>query len=233
MSERKVLDLYSGQGTVDWNTVASSGQIASAIIKASEGASLTDSHVERNALRAAAAGIPVSYYHFGRPDLGAPSPPIDARQEAEHFLRTIADLVRPSNQVFQSGRNAAVWLDLEKPLERWNEREGVDWVSTFLAQVEKQYPVGLYTSRAWLEREVTPLASSMSQLLKRTDGSQRAIWVARYGVNDGMVPDRTRHNPDDKVPGEWGSYDLWQYTSQGALPGVPTPCDLSLARLRP
>ncbi|WP_158257622.1 glycoside hydrolase family 25 protein [Haliangium sp. UPWRP_2] len=232
MSERRVLDLYSGQGTVDWNVVARSGQLAFAIIKASEGATLSDSRVERNGLRAAASGIPISYYHFARPDLGDPSPPGDARQEAEHFLSTIADLPRPTRQIFQSGRTAAVWLDLEKPIERWNEREGFLWVTAFLAVVEKQHPVGLYTSRAWLEREVTPLASSMAQLLNRPDGSQRAIWVARYGMNDGQVPDRTRHNPDDKVPPEWGSYDLWQYTSQGDLPGVPTPCDLSLARLR-
>lgn len=233
MSERKVLDLYSGQGTVDWNSVVRSGQIAFTIIKATEGATVTDSRVERNALRAAVAGLPVSYYHFGRPDVGEPTPPGDARQEAEHFLSTIADLTRPSKQTFQSGRTAAVWLDLEKPLERWNERDGFQWVSTFLALVERQYPVGLYTSRAWLEREVTPLASSMGQLLRRPDGSQRALWVARYGANDGQVPDRSKHNPDEKVPTEWGSYDLWQYTSQGDLPGVPTPCDLSLARLRP
>lgn len=230
MKEKRAIDVYSGQGNIEWSAVAMRGDVTLAIIKATEGATVTDVNLARNAHKAAAAGLPVSYYHFGRPDLGEPLPLADARQEAAYFLTTIAGLPMPAELTFASGRTAAVWLDLEKPIARWAEIDGLRWVREFLNVVEKQYPVGLYTSRAWLEAEVTPDPDSMTNLLVRPDGTKRALWIAKYGINDGNVPDRTVYNPDTKVPTEWGTWDIWQYSSKGRVAGVPTPCDVNLAR---
>jgi len=231
MREVKGIDLYSGQGDVKWSQVAASGDVEFAIVKATEGATLVDSRVARNARSAQEAGLRLAYYHFGRPDLGDADPATDALGEAARFLHTLADLPSPDELRFASGRVAAVFLDLEKPIERWNAADGLRWVEVFLRAVEERYPVGLYTSREWLSREALPDAASFAQLLERRDGSQRPIWIARYGLNDGQVPDRTRFSPDDKVPAGWGQWDIWQYTSKGVIGGINRPCDVNLARM--
>ncbi len=231
MREVKGIDVYSGQGDVMWSEVAASGDVEFAIVKATEGATLIDSRVKRNARNAQEAGLKLAYYHFGRPDLGDADPATDARGEATRFLQTLAELPNPTELRFASGRGAAVFLDLEKPLERWDATGGLRWVEEFLRVVEKQYPVGLYTSRAWLTEEALPDAASFVRLLNRPDGSQRPIWIARYGLNNGEVPDRARFSPDVKVPAGWGGWDIWQYTSKGAIAGVRTPCDVNLARI--
>ncbi len=72
----------------------------------------------------------------------------------------------------------------------------------------------LYAGRSVYRRE------GFRSLIDRR-GSRVAWWEARYGKNDGAVPDRSVYPIDDGV-------DLWQYTSCGSCPGIAKPCDLSL-----
>lgn len=231
MREVMGIDVYSGQGDISWTEVATGGEVEFAIVKVTEGATLVDNRVRRNARDAQRSGLQLAYYHFGRPDLGDATPTTDARAEGTQFLQILASLPAPSLLRFASGRVAAVFLDLEKPLERWDATGGLAWIEEFLRVVEKQHPVGLYTSREWLATEALPDATSFQRLLRRPDGSERPVWIARYGVNDGKVPDRSRFSPDSKVPRGWNTWDIWQYSSKGVIPGIRTPCDVNLARM--
>lgn len=79
----KGIDIYSGQGNVDFNAVKSSG-IEIVYIKATEGVTYTDPTVRDFHSKAKAAGLKVGFYHF----LRANNPVL----EAQHFLDIVKDL---------------------------------------------------------------------------------------------------------------------------------------------
>ncbi len=50
------------------------------------------------------------------------------------------------------------------------------------------------------------------------------LWLAAYGKNDG--------NPgtESTAPAPWSDWLVWQYSSNGTVPGVAGRCDVNLAR---
>ena len=66
------LDVYSGDGTVTWSTVKSSG-IDFAFVKADEGVDAPDSKFATNFSGANAAGIYVGPYHFAHTESLSPA----------------------------------------------------------------------------------------------------------------------------------------------------------------
>ncbi|MCQ2266423.1 MAG: glycosyl hydrolase family 25 [Bacteroidaceae bacterium] len=63
---REGLDVSHYQGNIDWKRVAQEGNVSYAYIKCSEGATIQDSHYQRNIVGAKEAGLPVGVYHFYR-----------------------------------------------------------------------------------------------------------------------------------------------------------------------
>lgn len=80
----KGIDIYSGQGNVDFTAVKTAG-VEVVYIKATEGVTYTDPTYRDFYNKAKAAGLKVGFYHFLRANN-----PVD---EAKHFLDTIAGLV--------------------------------------------------------------------------------------------------------------------------------------------
>lgn len=64
-------------------------------------------------------------------------------------------------------------------------------------------------------------SSARSSSWAATRATGAVLWVAQYGANKG-----TPGAPPSV--GAWGNYAMWQYTSLGAFPGVPTRADVSL-----
>ena len=232
------LDAYRGQGDMDVSKVVAAG-FEIAILKAGEGTSYFKNNpsakvwVEKHAPVFAALNIPLQYYHFGRPD-GAPRGKThlqDAQLEAEDFLASIAPLPDPAVISYRSEATAAVFLDLEKDVDNLNESEGLAWTLRWIEVVEKQWPVGFYTGKGWLEDEVTPLGDdSLKKLFWREDNSRRALWVARYGQNTGADM-RDKYPPSAKVPDFLGQADIEQFTSRRRTPGIDAPHDASYSIL--
>lgn len=77
------IDIYSGDGTVDFNAVKAAG-IDIVYIKATEGVSYTDSTDKDFYNRAKAAGLKVGFYHFLRNN--------DPIAEANHFISAVQGL---------------------------------------------------------------------------------------------------------------------------------------------
>lgn len=79
MTTIKGIDVYHGDGRIDWKRAAADG-VEFAWIKATEGASFVDSlyHVNRDGARA--AGVKTAAYHFARPGQSS------AQQQLDHFL---------------------------------------------------------------------------------------------------------------------------------------------------
>lgn len=72
-----VIDIYSGQGNIDFNKVKAFG-IEGVIIKATEGITYDDPTLKSYYNGAKAAGLNVGFYHYMRMN--------DADKEAEHFI---------------------------------------------------------------------------------------------------------------------------------------------------
>lgn len=223
-------DVYKDDATraIDWKEVAADGK-SFAIIKGGEGVGYDRNLVREHASGVKTAGLRLMYYHFGTPHYADVPPAEDARREAAYFIETLSVLPHPSIMRFASGRMANVWVDLEKSAKNLNRRQGLIWCQEFLRRMEwsGKWLVGLYTSDDWLEDEVF----QFSQLLRRPSGDERPIWVARYGPNDGTMPDPDIYDPDAKVPEAWGTWDIWQFTSRAKVPGIEKECDVNVARI--
>jgi len=228
--ETRGVDVSAYQDQPSWEKVRAAGY-EFAILKATEGCNYTDPTFKRNAVEAPRAGLRTTFYHYGTPQVIAPgkTPAQDAIEEARDFLDSFMDVPMPAHLSFTSSsklRKADVWLDLEKPAPNITPAQGWEWINAWILTVEADgYAVGLYTKESWLDEEVY----RYQDLIKRCDGSLRPFWVARYGSNSGHP--EPQYNPDDKVPEAWGTYDVWQFTSEGSVPGIEGRCDLNLATL--
>lgn len=78
----KGIDVYSGQGDIDFNKVKSEG-IEVVYIKATEGITYTDPTLKSFYDKAKMAGLKVGFYHFLRNN--------NPIEEAKHFLNNISN----------------------------------------------------------------------------------------------------------------------------------------------
>lgn len=68
VAKQQGIDVSHYQGRIDWDRVASGGNVEFAYIKVTEGSDLVDEFYLRNLYGAKRAGIPVGVYHFYRPN---------------------------------------------------------------------------------------------------------------------------------------------------------------------
>lgn len=192
------IDVSHWQGEIDWNQVADAGK-AFAFMKASQDTDFVDPMYGLNRARATAAGLIVGAYHFADPRPGV----ADARAQADHFLATAG---------IASGDLPPV-LDLE----RANGLTPVQleaWARAFLERIHERTGVrgAIYTSpnfwRNWVG-DSTWFATN----------GYRVLWVAHWTTN-----------PNPTVPAsDWAGFGwtFWQYTSNGAVPGIVGRVDLN------
>src|SRR5262245_60105934 len=76
------IDVSHWQGSIDWPSVAASGKVNFAILKATESKFYEDPTFATNAGGATGAGIPIGMYHVASPSKQLD----DARAEADHYL---------------------------------------------------------------------------------------------------------------------------------------------------
>ena len=227
--ETRGLDVSKYQGNIDWPKVVLAGY-EFCIIKATEGQDYTDTKFIQNARNAYTAGMKkILYYHFGTPQTIArgKTPAEDAIAEAKDFCAALSNVPIPKwlyTTSLSTKRYADIYLDLESDADNITTAQGLEWCTAWIREVESNgHYVGLYSSEHWLEKEV----ANYQSLFRRNDESIRSFWVPRYGSNSGFP--EPQYSPDDKVPDEYGTYDIWQYTSKGNVPGISGDCDLNLA----
>lgn len=241
------IDAYHRTGEIDWNAVYDQGYYL-AILKASEGETFLDPRFQQNVAEASNAGLLTQFYHFGRPDrirraddkrVTGSQILRDAREEAQLLLQAVTydgfpvtDLVYFHDGTIHSPVRCHGWLDLEKTVGNLNEEQGDLWLERFCNRCEDHgLWLGFYGSERWFQKEVTPHGwEAFASKFRNMPWGVRPLWVARYGRNDGQVPDIRKYSPDEKVPPGW-TWSVWQYTSQGDIEGVPRRCDLNIAKI--
>ena len=206
----KGIDVYRGQGNIDWSSVRDSG-VQFVILKAggSDDGFYTDAAFERNYAGAKAAGIAVgAYYYVGRKFTSK----ADGVADAERFAKII------EGKQFEY----PVYIDLEatRPEDRAGATEAC---IGFCEHMESQgYYCGIY-------------ASDISGFVDRLDLSrleQFDKWVARYGSQPKMVAKYGiwQYSETGRIPGISGDVDLDEcyvdYPSiivRGGFNGFPKP----------
>jgi GH25 family lysozyme M1 (1,4-beta-N-acetylmuramidase) len=191
---------------VDWAKVRGDG-VRFAIVKSSQGVWTGGTYDKatqtwfRNAVKGAkAAGLATGAYHYANVR-DVKNKLIDPTAEAAGFAKAIGK---------QGPGDLPAFLDLESMRVDGMKPDDLDaWAFDFLSfLIGKGYRVGFY-SGAWY--------------MAKINGGRRVrdlgvpMWFARYNGS--------------KDPGQVGafpSWDLWQFTGDGSVAGVPGRCDVNL-----
>jgi len=200
MAQTQGIDVSQFQPDVDWSKI---GQAVSfAFIRATYGATAADSAFSRGRVAEAQKHLGfVGFYHYASPDKG------DAKDEAEHFVKTVHD---------RGGH-----LGLQK-------LDGIQ-VPNGVLDYEAARPGGgddVWVKR-WVDRytDLTghkPLIYGGSVLREQDVQAHGCpLWLAAYVSN-----------PNAFIPLAWHDrgYAFWQYTESGSCPGVPGDVDRSIFR---
>jgi len=183
------IDVSHWQGDIDWSAL----KIDFAILKASQGTAMVDNKLEQNKFRARKQGILLGYYHYANGG--------DARKEAEHFVKSVGEILPGEFLV----------LDWEI-----NHATPDAWCRAFL-------------DRVFELTGIRPLFYTYEARIKSTNwdkviAGNYGLWIAKYGKNDGTMGAQP-------FIGKWGFYVIWQYSSAGMLKGISGKVDLDYANI--
>ena len=192
---------------INWQKVARSG-ISFAAVKATEGTYYRNPYALSDLTAARAAGLSVGAYAFAIPDgNGGRISPV---AQADFLLGYLGPLAA----------SVPVMLDVE-----FNPYSGglcyglrgsriVTWVARFSAEVRAKtgrVPY-IYTPQGWWN----PCTGGSAALHKNP------LWVPNY---------TTASSP--ALPAGWTTWQIWQYSSVGTVPGINDPGFTDLDRLQP
>lgn len=206
------IDVFNGQGTIDWAQVASSGR-GFAFIKATQGSYNKQTSFAANWANAKANGVRRSPYHFF--DAGN-----DGVEQANAFLEMIA-----MNGGLGSGDLPAM-LDIECPTSATKANTQADceyagnsgWVDT--ATLNQRIFDWLDTVKAATGR--APIIYSYPS------------WFADVKVTDARLADYplfiASYNSCATIPAPWTSAVFWQYSATGTVPGIAGTKNVDLDR---
>jgi len=198
------IDISAHNGEIDWQTVAENTEFA--IIRAgyrgygAEGKLSEDKYFKQNMEGAVKAGLPVGVYFYTQ---------AVTAQEAEEEAQFVAALLKGYNL------ELPVFIDFEYPNDadgspigrmhnaRLTKKQATENILVFCEYMQKAgYKAGVYSSSHLYTL----------QLLANDFDRDICIWVADY-------------NSSMKYAGR---YDIWQYSKNGACPGVNSKyCDVN------
>lgn len=202
------IDIYEGDGTVNFLKVSAAGNHF-VVQKISEGADFADSSATRKRVEAIrSAGMIAGGYHFLRPKRNR-----TGAVEARFFIergkaiglwardhQRVID-IRPVLDVEVAGE-----FDLTKIGDRVRCRRYIRSAVAEIIKLTGHRPI-IYTGGPFWRDE-----------LRNRRGYGCPLWLAAYTKS----PTPWTPNPP------WKRADLWQYTDQKIVPGVPGACDANV-----
>lgn len=190
------MDISANQGDIDFSLVKNSG-IKFAVLRATTKDGQADKKFEQYYKSCIAYGIRPAVYKYS-------------------YARTEAEAIAEANGVLEllGKRKVVIWYDIENENQiREIGKSGLEVVTkAFLETCEKAgYSVGIYCNLNWYKNH-------LSNALKK----KYSVWIARYGVNNGLIDDKYKPNVGEVA---------WQYTSQGSVDGIKGNVDLDIQYL--
>ena len=195
------VDVYEGDGSVNWSSAKSSGR-SFAWAKATEGNYYQDPNYAANLSNGKGAGLYMGAYHFARPDLNSPG------TEASYFWSFA------SGHISKDGKTLMPVLDFET-------FNGVVGASSYSAWVNA-WCDDVVSSGSGAGMKVRPVVytSACSACNLDTSVAQWIPWIADYNGQDPQTGGPWSVCGSCAVWGG-GVWDAWQYSSSVSVPGVP------------
>ncbi|MFC2746427.1 MAG: glycoside hydrolase family 25 protein, partial [Parascardovia denticolens] len=197
---KRVIDVSSWQGNVDWAAVKAAG-IQGAIIRIGYGNDIADSKAQRNISECRRLGIPFGLYHYSYA-YNASFAAAEGESVARFLKRygvSVKDLAYP------------IYYDLEA--WSWSEHTRPSDPATYRGIVNAFYAA--LTKAGYGSRlGVYSYTSYLTTALNDSSIHQKTSWVAQYGANMGFT-------------GLTSDFRGWQYSSQGTVKGVSGSVDLN------
>ncbi|NGN63127.1 lysozyme [Streptomyces sp. A7024] len=187
------IDVSHWQGAINWGAVRGAG-IQFAWMKATEGTTYKDPRFNTNYPAAHAAGVIRGAYHFARPNSSS------GATQANFFASNGGawsrdNLTLPGVLDIENNPSGAACYGLSQTAMRnWI----LDFYNTYKARTTRD--VVIYTSPSWWN-SCTGGWNGMA--------TRSPLWVAHWTAN---------HSPS--LPGGFGAWTVWQYTSSGSVSGV-------------
>ena len=185
------VDVSSIQKTIDFNAVRNAGY-KFAILRTILKKGTMDTMFSENFSKATQAGVKVGVYI-----LSYALTEMEAITSAKKIMATL------------NGNKVPIFLDLESDGHQLESigKAGIANVAKAFIQACKQsgYPVYIYCNLDWYKNVI--------------DASLKpyAVWIARYGKNDGKYNPGYKPNVGEKI---------WQFTSKGSVPGINGNVDM-------
>lgn len=189
---KKVIDVSSYQGLVDWVKVKAAG-IQGAILKIIRKDLNPDKQFENNWSGCEKAGMPiVGVYNYSYATSVE-----KARNDAQKVIDTLA------------GRTAKVWLDVEDACLKGLGQKLIDIILAYQAVIQAAgLEFGVYTGLSFYNDYIKPYASQIDC----------NFWIARYPSTSRK--DVADTPPDDKQPLVSHILEGWQWASTGRVDGI-------------
>ena len=196
---KKVIDVSSYQGTINWRKVSSSG-VDGAILKIIRKDLAPDKQFERNWTGCENTGLPVvGVYNYSYATTES-----KARKDAQAVIDTLA------------GRKAKVWLDVEDKAQKGLGIGLIRMIKAYQEVIEAAgLDFGVYTGLAFYNAYIRPWSGYLDC----------NFWVARYPYTK---PVSLTYEPSDsKIPLVSHTLEGWQYSSKASVPGISGSVDIN------
>ena len=189
---KKVIDVSSYQGLVDWVKVKAAG-IQGAILKIIRKDLNPDNQFENNWAGCEEAGMPIAgVYNYSYATTVE-----KARSDARKVVDTLA------------GRRAKVWLDVEDNCMKYLGQKLIDIILAYQAVIQAAgLDFGVYTGLSFYNSFIKPYAGQIDC----------HFWIARYPSTLRQDVDNTP--PLEKQPLVFHVLEGWQWASTGRVDGI-------------
>lgn len=202
------VDVARYQGTIDWSRMATS-QVDFAMVRlgyrsAADGNIVEDPNARYNLQEAQKNEIMLGGYFFST---------AVSEEEAIEEANWAADLIDQYSITYPVAYDCEGYNEPESRQYGLSKKERTDIALAFLKQIEKRGYEGMfYSSKNELEDDQGWLTSKIEKDYK--------IWVAQYPAVAYPATEKTTYS---------GKHHMWQYTTNGVVPGVSQNVDMNVA----
>ena len=202
------IDVARYQGTIDWSRVGTSS-VDFAMVRLGyrsqkDGSIVEDPNARYNLQEAQKHGIQLGGYFFST---------AISEEEAIEEAKWVADLVSQYSITYPIAYDCEGYYEPDSRQYHLTIAERTDIALAFLKAIEKEGYEGMfYSSRNELELDNSWKTSLIEKDYK--------IWVAQYPEKPYPITESSNYS---------GEHHMWQYTTNGSVPGISQNVDMNVA----
>lgn len=197
---KKVIDVSSYQGSIDWAKAKAAG-VEGAILKVIRKDLTPDKQFEANWSGCQKAGVPIyGVYNYSY---------ATSTSKAEADAKKVIEIL--------NGRKAKVWLDVEDVCQKGLGKKLIEIINVYYAVIKAAgLEFGVYTGLSFYSSYIKPYACDIDA----------PFWIARYpstkAVSVSTIP------ATNKQPEISHTLEGWQWSSAGSVPGISGKVDMNM-----